>query len=70
MQQRIVEWGAACDKINSVREVVGTGALRPDFPIFLARGSGGTIEQENAFFDRCMRQNKPALPRWGGYVWL
>ncbi|MGE0683116.1 MAG: DUF1302 family protein, partial [Candidatus Binatia bacterium] len=39
----------------------GTGALRPDFPIFLSRGAGGTLEQENEFFDICMRQNKPAF---------
>jgi hypothetical protein len=51
-----VYWADAFD-----RSKPGTGALRPDFPIYLDRNAGGSVDQENAFFDRCMRQNKPAF---------
>lgn len=51
-----VYWNDAFD-----RSQPGTDALRPDFPIFLNRNAGGSIDQENAFFDRCMRQNKAAF---------
>jgi hypothetical protein len=56
-----VEWGSAFDRNQLGPNGAGTGALRPDFPIFLARGAGGTIDQENMFFDRCMRQNREAF---------
>jgi hypothetical protein len=56
-----VEWGAAFDRNQLGPGGRGTGALRPDFPVFLSRGAGGTIDQENAFFDRCMRQNQGAF---------
>lgn len=57
----LVEYGEAWDINQLGPNGQGTGALRPDFPIFLARGAGGTIEQENMFFDRCMRQNQAAF---------
>lgn len=54
----LVEWGAAFDANQP-----GTGALRPDFPLFFNRNIPGlgSPEQEAAFFDRCMRQNQAAF---------
>ena len=50
----LVEWGAAWD-INKVGpRGQGTGALRSDFPIFLANDPA----QRAHWFDTCMRQNK------------
>lgn len=57
----LIEWGDAFDINQLGPNGAGTGALRPDFPIFLARGAGGTVERENAFFERCMRQNKASF---------
>lgn len=54
----LVEWGSAWDATQP-----GTGALRPDFPIFFNRTVPGlgSPEQEAQFFDRCMRQNQAAF---------
>lgn len=57
----LIEWGSAWDVNQLGPHGAGTGVLRSDFPLFTARGAGGTIDQENAFFDRCMRQNKSAF---------
>ena len=40
-----VEWGAAWDRNQLGPGGSGTGILRPDFPVFLSRGAGGTIDQ-------------------------
>jgi len=56
-----VEWDSAFDPNALGPGGSGTGALQPDFPIFLAPGAGGSLAQEQAFFDRCMKQNKPAF---------